>query len=345
MVKSIFSNLKWRGIIADISLAVATLCIAIATCVYIFPGTFLGEAAAFFVPQILLTIVLALVAFIITSAKLNIFLGLGCCLLLLVSFSFYRITLVQTGGATHNTGESLKLMTVNLEHMRRGEGLLKNAIDSHDPDLVVFQETGGTAWIIEKLLADTYPYSFSPPKGFDADITIFSRLPLVNSSRSEISNMPQNPNITKEFVETTVLVGGERLKLFALHPSSPRTWDRLRAREAYMSYIRSHIRRERKASEDNSSLAVVGDWNTSIWSGSSQFTFRHLGLHTRFPSKLPSNTRYFFRPELSSLLGAQVDHIAVSTDLSVSNPKVGPHIDSDHLPLVAEITFPSAKER
>mgnify|MGYP002718390380 CR=1 FL=1 len=91
---------------------------------------------------------------------------------------------------------------------------------------------------------------------------------------------------------------------------------------------------------------VAGDFNASPWSPFMRDFIRVTGLRDASGGGLREPTRQpmLLSPYLS-WLGAPVDHLLVSPDVAVRSFSIGRHVESDHLPIIADLQLAGAGER
>ena len=144
-----------------------------------------------------------------------------------------------------------------------------------------------------------------------------------------------------EFGELAALVElpQEPVRLLLAHPYAQVTRFRARCNER----TRSELARRAAASAEP--VIVAGDLNLTPWSRA----FRDLVLKAKL--KDPRRGRGCFgtwptlsRFPASAAVGVPIDHILVSERLRVSSLSLGPHLGSDHLPIVADIDLPGERE-
>ncbi|MDD7910216.1 endonuclease/exonuclease/phosphatase family protein [Pseudovibrio exalbescens] len=316
------------------------LCVALA---YWLPGYYISEAAAFFAPQfIFISIAITLLACILCRSLGYTTPVLAALWLTLGLATHDKLLAVQPPALKDGQEQALTLLSLNLEHFRYDDAALRTLIDTRKPDLILFQETAASALRLQSLLSQDYPHAIVPEAGQDTDLTAFSKLPIKDIVFHAIDETPVHPTRLDRYLRFTVDTVLGPVRVYSVHPHSPHTPGKLRARTQYMTAVAEDVTAYREAAE--MPYIVAGDWNTSPWSRSFAMLLDEMQVTTRFEGGFPRNTRYFFMPELSDLFGSQVDHIAVSKDLGIRDVKVEPNIGSDHLPLLATITMAPKNE-
>ncbi|PVB60347.1 endonuclease [Labrenzia sp. 011] len=241
----------------------------------------------------------------------------------------------------------LKVISINLEHLFLGDGILQAFLEREAPDIVVLQET---LWGLQERRWQRLglPVGSAGENGFPPYLTVgelgglvvYSRFPV----RRETSKVVQGDlppgadvfyNADRELLSLTLETDAGPLHLLAIHPDSPRTQARWQNRRRYLDEA-DGIVSALKAEKDGPVLAI-GDWNSSPWSARFQQFLTDNGLKTAYPGRWPQTTRFFYDYRLHWILGAPVDQFAVSDDIQVLSVSTGPDIGSDHLPLIVEL--------
>jgi endonuclease/exonuclease/phosphatase (EEP) superfamily protein YafD len=128
--------------------------------------------------------------------------------------------------------------------------------------------------------------------------------------------------------------------LYGVHPETPRSPERWRARNAQLAWLADAIPRR----DPDRPVIVAGDFNTPPWSPFFRDLLRHVGLRSaagagfRWPTRQPM----LWSPYLS-WLGAPVDHVLVSPDVAVDAFAVQRDVESDHLPIMTDLRLASPR--
>ncbi len=244
----------------------------------------------------------------------------------------------------------IKIVSINLEALFLGDPVLTGYLEDIDPDIIVLQET---LWPIQKMRwhqrgvpiggpnPSVYPEWYSA--GNLGELVVFSRFPIEKTSSRLIPGVtPPGASVhyngDREILSMSVNVDGQAVDLIAVHPDSPRTNRRWQNKRAYFEAMDADIAELRQAGADP--LIVVGDWNSSPWSARFHQSLEENDLVTAYPDGVPQVTRYFFDYRLRWILGSPVDQFAVSKDIGIVNVSLGPHIGSDHRPLLVTLQLP-----
>lgn len=220
----------------------------------------------------------------------------------------------------------LKLILSNVNCSSTHYAALISFVQEERPDVLVVQETDAK-WIDNlKILEDQFPHTEIVARGGGSGIAIYSRRALKESEVIFLGN-DERPCIL-----ASLNVGGEIVTLLAIHPHAPIREDHFSYRNEQLGAASAFMRKI------EARKILIGDLNTSLWSPYFSRLVRESGLvdvRTGF-GLLP--TWPTFMP-LKPLLMIPIDHCFVSRDITVVNVRAGPHIGSDHLPLIVELAL------
>ncbi len=220
-------------------------------------------------------------------------------------------------------GATLKIFfsnvyTGNLESRR-----LLDVIASENPDIVVLEEID-RRWVGELSdLFHNYPASKAVPRSDNFGIGMWARLP---ATITEITL----PGDVVPSLSAQMDWRGNEIALLAAHPVPPVQSAMFRLRNAQLGAIANWARAATHP------CVVIGDLNVSLWSPYHARLVQESGLQNArqgfgvLPT-WPTHTRMMMIP---------LDHCLVSPNVGVHQIRVGPHIGSDHLPLIVELRLP-----
>lgn len=254
--------------------------------------------------------------------------------------------------AAASPGEtSLRIVATNLERLFLETPTLTGFLKKAEPDIMVFEETSW--WLQErhwKNLGRPIGAVGEPPfpehlfVGPLGDISVYSRFPILESKSIIVEQKPGQPRQDiREILVLKLDVDGRPVNLVAVHPSSPRSEAQWIRRQTYLERLEA-VLKDLQSQSDTETI-VIGDWNLSPWSAYFSNLFGRLNLHTAFAGGYPQTTRFFFDYRLHWVLGAVVDHVAVTPGLRFARVRLGPDIGSDHLPLMADIVLPGGNDK
>ena len=303
-----------------------------------FAGGLIGLAVRHRLPGLYRRLLLILLVLVVTLASLMV----------------ARVAAVTDTDATSASagGKDLRLVSINLEHLFFGDESLFTYLSELDADIIVLQESGWEwqqyAWdrrVGPTQIAGSGPYHAHVGSGALKGIVIFSRYPIETLRYTPIKGPEQIEgyfDLDREFISLEIDVNGTPLSMIAVHPMTPRKGPLWGLRQDYFSKLREEADRLSKNASGN--LVIIGDWNTSPWSGNFLTFLTDLDLTTSFPAGIPQTTRFFFDYRLHWLLGAVVDHVAVSPQVHIKAVALGPELPTDHLPLVVDLTIGQDKD-
>ncbi|MDA9004103.1 endonuclease/exonuclease/phosphatase family protein [bacterium] len=211
------------------------------------------------------------------------------------------------------------VLTRNMQHSK-----ILELITLENPDLIVLQETD-KAWVEALSALDrAYQYNVEVPRSDNFGMAIYSRRPFSNLSIEEGLSVHGLPSIYLELD-----VNGQGVSIIATHPLPPMSPVSARARDHQMAQVGAFIK------DKPGHKIIIGDLNATMWSMAYKGLIREAGLvnarrgfgvHASWPAGFP-------------LLGIPIDHCLVSPEIQVVDFKTGPHIGSDHLPLIIDLAF------
>ena len=198
-------------------------------------------------------------------------------------------------------------------------------IREHDPDVVAVLEYAGMWHFAFDELNDTYPHQIRVPRWHGYGIALFSKLPLENAESMQLTaNEIDNPAVS-----ANVQVGGQQLRIFAVHVMSPIKKFRLELRNRQFKEIATHINAQ------STPTMLVGDMNCSTFSGflsdlieeaNLRDSRQGFGVHPSWPS--------FVGP-----LAVPIDHVLVTEEIHVHNRFLGDAGASDHRPVIVDVSI------
>ncbi|MCX2721659.1 endonuclease/exonuclease/phosphatase family protein [Roseibium salinum] len=248
----------------------------------------------------------------------------------------------------------VKVISINIEHLFLGDAVLQAFLERENPDVVVMQEV---LWGLQKLRWERLglPAGGAGKNGFPAHLKIgelgglvvYSRFPVLKEdSRVIQGELPSGSTVyydaDRELLALTLDTGAKPLHLVAIHPDSPRSESRWKNKRRYFDEVDRLVRSLQ--TENSGNILAIGDWNSAPWSARFQQTLEENGLSTAYPGGFPQTTRFFFHYRLHWILGAPVDQFAVSGGVQVTDVSLGPHIGSDHLPLIVELALEDVQQ-
>ena len=187
-----------------------------------------------------------------------------------------------------------------------------------DADVISVQEVDAR-WAAElrTVLGSRYPFFHLEPKQNCYGIALFSKLPFERVATLESAGAP--------FIEAWLKVGGDRIRLIAVHATSPISYDHFRRRNEQLQALGDLV-----ACDDTSTI-VIGDLNTVPWDQAFRRFCTRAGLRSGSPSA------YRTWPSIGPFAAIPLDHILVTGDLASSDFTTIDIPGSDHRGLYAAV--------
>jgi len=242
----------------------------------------------------------------------------------LVNFSFidaYRVETPVQASVTSNQKRTLRAVLVNVNHNNQAYGEVNRFIRSTNADFIILLEVT-KAWMKSlNPLRKYYPYTKSEANG-PGGIALLSRIPFDGATIGVIGGIGL-PSIIARFS-----IDGERLTLIGTHPYSPVSRRRAENRDQQLTEVAKFI------SHQADPILLLGDLNTSPWSPIFKDFLRGAGLRdSREGFGLQPSWPTWFPPAW-----IPIDHVLVSSNVTVYDRKIERDIGSDHYPVVVDFS-------
>lgn len=197
-------------------------------------------------------------------------------------------------------------------------------IDGSDPDIVVATEVSPRH--VERMagaMAD-YPFRVLESREHPFGMVVYSRYPISDEAVTEFADgTPSTSDPVMVTVGVETLAG--TLHVTGLHLSTPVTPRRLARRNEQLAAAGDILARL------DAPKLVVGDFNATPWSAGLRAFLLKTGL-------FGFNTRPTW-PVWFGFAGIPIDHAFASRDLRIIDIETGPHIGSDHRPLLIDVAL------
>jgi len=239
------------------------------------------------------------------------------------------IPLYIAGSFAHSGDRMLRAMLINVNLSNRAYGTVRTFIRSVEPDFMVLLEVN-RIWLDElQTLQAVYPFSRASPRDDNFGIALLSRIPF---ERAEIRHIGK---VGVPVVVAQFKVDGQSLAVIGTHPVPPAGRDYSEDRNQQLDEL------ARVVGLQEGQVMVLGDLNITSWSPffgdlirttGLRDSRKGFGLQPTWPTGLP----HFWVP---------IDHCLVSSGIAVHNRRIGPHIGSDHYPVVVDFSVESRKAR
>jgi endonuclease/exonuclease/phosphatase (EEP) superfamily protein YafD len=219
-------------------------------------------------------------------------------------------------------GKDVRLLAANVLMENTGHAKLLDLIGDVDPDVLLLMETDA-AWIqaMEPVLA-RYPTVLREPRDDYYGLVFATRL-AVKTAKVVYLTTDDTPAVYAELAA----LDGAPFRFVGLHPRPPVPGEDTDERDAQILYS------ARFARNSGTPVVTMGDFNDAAWSDTSQ-RFKHVGgyLDPRIGRGLYAsfNANHF-------LIRCPIDQIFVTEGVAMVAFGRGPHIGSDHFPMIATI--------
>ncbi len=229
-------------------------------------------------------------------------------------------------------GHDVTLLASNVLMENEDHGKVAALIERVDPDVVFLMETDAR-WVaaLEPVLA-RYPTVLREPRDDHYGLIFATRLDATKARTLRLS-VDDKPSV---YAELTAPDGTSVFRFVGLHPQPPVPGEDTDERDAQVLYA------ARFAREQNGPVVTMGDFNDVAWSDTSQ-RFKRVGgyLDPRIGRGLYAsfNANHW-------LIRCPIDQVYVTPEVAVVAFGRGPHVGSDHFPLIATVRFdPAAASR
>jgi endonuclease/exonuclease/phosphatase (EEP) superfamily protein YafD len=254
-------------------------------------------------------------------------------LILIVPLFFPSAPSSYLEAANRVPSSTLRLLLVNLDHQNQDTNPAIQYIEAQNVELVLLQEVTPT-WLtnLESNLS-RYRVAKSFPQ---EDSTGVAMLVPIKPSKSveivatQILELP--PNSGQPLLETVLRWAGKEVVILGLSIARPHNRDASAFQQKEFDAAAQWSVRQQN--QDKREVVVMGDFNTTPWSG----RFRKF-IHD---SNLRNSLRGFglqptWHAALPSPLMIAIDHCLHSKSIMTINRATGPNLGSDHLPLFVEL--------
>ena len=218
----------------------------------------------------------------------------------------------------------LRVLTFNVRASNSQYDEALKYLQSRSPDVIVVQEIS-PAWsqALERLKPG-FSHQHHVPRDDNFGIALLSRIPW-SSVETEILAGAGVPSLVARYRE-----GDATWTIVGTHPVPPGSAVTSRERNEQLTALAKLIRRE------SGTVILAGDLNVTSWSpyfwdlmgdAGLQDSRQGFGVHCSWASRIP-------------LTDLPLDHVLVSPGIVVQDRSVGPHLGSDHRPVVVDLLLP-----
>ena len=225
---------------------------------------------------------------------------------------------------TAATGDTrLKFLYANVQAKNQDHEHLIDLINSERPDVIVLQEVSAHWLEALQTLNAGYPFSYSAAREDNFGIAMWSRQPYASATHVD------SPPLDYPTIIASVRMGGTDLTLISTHPMIPLGRENFAARNAQLQSVSEIV------AQASGEVLLLGDLNASVWGRHYRRFEASTGLRNarRGVGVLPT------WPTFMPVAMIPIDHALVSSGIGIADIKTGPHIGSDHLPLIVTVVF------
>jgi endonuclease/exonuclease/phosphatase (EEP) superfamily protein YafD len=228
-------------------------------------------------------------------------------------------------------GHDVTLLAANVLMENKAHDKVAALIERVDPDVVFLMETNAR-WIaaLEPVLA-RYSVVVREPRDDHYGLVFATRLK-AEKARTVRLSVGDEPAV---YAELTAPDGETVFRFIGLHPQPPVPGEDTDERDAQVLHAAQFARKVGTA------VVTMGDFNDVAWSDTSQ-RFKHVGeyLDPRIGRGLYSsfNANHW-------LIRCPIDQIYVTPEVAMIDFYRGPHVGSDHFPMIATVRVDPAVAR
>ena len=245
----------------------------------------------------------------------------GVCAIVNVSLI---VPLYFGGSIAHGDTQTLRAVFMNVNQSNRAHEKFQKFIGSAKPDFVMLVEVTREWMNALQEMQDDYPFlRYLPASKGRSGVALLSRIPI---SIGEVGHFgaAQLPSVVARLE-----VGGESLTVVGAHALSPLGRIRSEYRNQELAALAQIVRSQ------TGPVMVLADLNTTSWSPFFHDLLRTTDLRdSRIGFGVQPTWPTMFPP-----LWNTIDRCLVSARVLVHNRKVGPHIGSDHYPVVVDFSI------
>ncbi|WP_193172476.1 endonuclease/exonuclease/phosphatase family protein [Nisaea nitritireducens] len=208
----------------------------------------------------------------------------------------------------------LRVLSLNMNHNHAKIEQVAAYIAEIKPDVITLQEAAVEQPGLTKRLKETYPHQVICPYRGAVGIAVLSRTAFTGTGCLEDHRLAW----------ATVSGGGRDTTVASLHLRWPFPLPQAAQIEA-LAAIWDQL---------DTPLIITGDFNAAPWSHAVQKIAADSGTRV-----VPGLRRSFTWGDnwLGDLMALPIDHALISPTLKVGGAALGPHVSSDHLPLIVDI--------
>lgn len=245
--------------------------------------------------------------------------------------NFLTILPLYFDGVDYTVGAEprLRAMLLNVNTRFGNVESVSNAITQYDPDILVLEEISNR-WVEElRSTMDAYPHSKVQPREDNFGIGLYSRLPFTRADIVYIGDA-KVPSIVAE-----IQTGSANFTVIATHPLPPGGGSYSRWRNEQLDKIPDYV------GKTDLPVLLLGDLNVTPWNHHFKQLLRRTGLKDSSQGRGVQPTW----PTQNLLLRIPIDHCLHSSEIKVVEKEIGPHVGSDHYPVIVDFIIQSEKRK
>jgi endonuclease/exonuclease/phosphatase (EEP) superfamily protein YafD len=218
------------------------------------------------------------------------------------------------------SGNPIRLMLANVNNSSGNPETVNLAIQSIKPDILVLEEVNAH-WLLKLNPSLTnYAYSQTEPREDNFGIALYSRFPLTNAQIVFIGDA-EVPSVFAEIATPQGICA-----VLATHPPPPGGSELSQLRNGQLAELPSWTRRTSQP------ILLAGDLNVTPWNPYFKRLLRNSGLSNSMQGRgIQTSWPTSFPP-----LRIPLDHCLHSPEIKIVQRTIGPHVGSDHFPLIVD---------
>ncbi|MFO7936869.1 MAG: endonuclease/exonuclease/phosphatase family protein [Kiritimatiellia bacterium] len=228
----------------------------------------------------------------------------------------------QNAQKTPGKTTQITILQANVLSSNRNSDRLLELVEKLSPEIIVLQEIN-RHWLKElSILKKEYPVFAEHPREDNFGAAIFCRTADASASIEFLNDPDMLPLSTVSLKKC-----GRKLTVRGLHPLAPVTPYHWKWRNTYMLELAE------KLDECEGPVILTGDFNNTPWTYHYRQFIKKSGLLDSSQGRGPLPTW----PASTAIL--PLDHCLHSKNVIITTRKRGPHIGSDHYPLIITAQF------
>jgi endonuclease/exonuclease/phosphatase (EEP) superfamily protein YafD len=218
---------------------------------------------------------------------------------------------------------TLKILAFNVTRQNDRFDEVLQLFEESNADLIFIFE-GGPGWE-EAINRADLSYDLSP--GLRTAFGFGNAMLVRKGLEVEIQGVRVGPQ-TPQPRQLDMVLAGRPLRILAVHPPSPTSREKTRTRDEQLEAVAEWVEAQDRA------VIVVGDLNTSPWSGA----FRPLAASPLINSQKGFGLQATW-PAFMGPLGVPIDHLLHSEDLTTVRREIGPGLGSEHRAVFVDVAW------